>query len=286
MSGALLRFTVLGCGSSGGVPRVDGDWGACDPGNPKNRRRRSSILVERAEKKTGFETEAVTRVLIDTAPDLREQLLGCGAGRLDAVAYTHDHADQTHGIDDLRALVYRRGERLNAYMSHATCIRLMQRFSYIFETPVNSSYPPLLNAQIIEDDAHVEAPGPGGPIAFSGFTVDHGGAPCSGYRIGPAAYTPDVSGLPAAALDSLAGSRLWIVDALREKPHPSHAHLALTLDWIGRIRPDLALLTNLHVDLDYQSLLERCPQGVRPAYDGLRVTMREADGAIVNVDPA
>ncbi|MEO1038137.1 MAG: MBL fold metallo-hydrolase [Pseudomonadota bacterium] len=282
MTEPVLRITLLGCGSSGGVPRIDGDWGDCDPAEPKNRRRRCSILVERAPSLKAMEEGAVTRLLIDTSPDLREQLISAGVTTLDAVAFTHDHADQTHGIDDLRALIYRRGERLTAYMNEQTRDELTHRFSYIFQTPEKSSYPPLLNIDVIEDGVESAITGPGGPLRFSSFTVEHGPIDCAGFRIGDCAYTPDVSGLPQPACDAMAGISVWIVDALRDKPHPTHSHLVQTLDWIEAVGPRLGVLTNLHVDLDYRTLLQRCPDGVRPAYDGLQITLSEKDGSLIS----
>ena len=283
---AVLRFTILGCGSSGGVPRVDGDWGDCDPREPKNRRRRCSLLAERAESEAALKTGEATRLLIDTSPDLREQLLDAQVSTLDGLAFTHDHADQSHGIDDVRAIVYRRAKRLPAFMNAHTRAQLTTRFGYIFETPPGSGYPPLLELQAMEDGAEHAIDGPGGRLSFTSFTVAHGSIPCAGIRIGPAAYTPDVSGMPDAAFEAIEGVSLWIVDALRDKPHPSHAHLALSLEWLARAKPALGVLTNLHIDLDYRALAKRCPDGVRPSYDGMQVTLREGDGEILSASKA
>lgn len=279
----VYRARILGCGSSGGVPRIDGDWGACDPREPRNRRMRCSLLVERAETRAALDRgKAVTRLLIDTSPDLRAQLLAAGVTELDAVAFTHTHADQAHGIDDVRALVYRRGARLDAYMSAATHKRLMTRFGYIFETPDGSGYPPLMSAQILAAGAAVSVDGPGGALCLSLFDVEHGGEPCSGVSIGPIRYTPDVNGLDDAARAAVQGAGLWICDALRDKPHPSHAHVDQALCWISDLRPDLAVLTNLHVDLDYRTLASRLPNGVRPAFDGMEITLEAETGAIID----
>lgn len=283
--GAVLRTRILGCGSSGGVPRVDGDWGACDPGEPKNRRRRCSLLLERSVSLEALEAGQATRVLIDTSPDLREQMLDAGSPQIHALAFTHTHADQCHGIDDVRALVYQRRERLPAVMSAATHRDLLARFGYIFETPPGSGYPPLLISQELASGDHAMIDGPGGTLKLQLFDVEHGGAACSGVRAGPLAYTPDVNGLGDAAFETLAGAGVWIVDALRERPHPSHAHLDQTLDWLSAVQPSLGVLTNLHIDLDYWALVARLPQGVRPAYDGLSVTMDEDTGAVIRVDP-
>ena len=286
MAGPILRARILGCGSSGGVPRLDGDWGACDPAEPKNRRSRCSLLVEQAKTLQALDEGVATRLLIDTSPDLRNQWLDAGASGLDGVAFTHAHADQLHGIDDLRALVYRRRSKLPAHASPAVNEEIAMRFSYIFQTPPGSGYPPLLTMQTLQASEHVQVTGPGGDLSFSLFDVEHGGAPCSGVRIGPIAYTPDVNGLDDAAMRALGGASVWIVDALREKPHPTHAHLAQSLEWLDVIAPELGLLTNLHVDLDYQSLLARAPAGVRPAYDGLSFTLDAASGAMISLDPA
>ncbi len=284
MSG-LLRITILGCGSSGGVPRVDGDWGACDPAEPKNYRTRCSVLVERAESLSALvDSVKITRLLIDTSPDLRFQMLREGATELDGVAFTHDHADQSHGIDDLRAIVYRRGAKLPAYMADFAYKALFERFGYIFETPQGSGYPPILEPVVLPGEATFELGGAGGRLHGRFFTVDHGSVPCSGVRIGPLAYTPDVLTMPDSAFEAIEGVSIWIADALRDKPHPSHSHLAQTLAWLDRAGVDNGILTNMHIDLDYRALLARCPDGVRPAYDGLKLVISEASGEILTAD--
>lgn len=284
-AGPVLRVRILGCGSSGGVPRLDGDWGECDPDEPKNHRSRCSLLVERAADLKALDEGAVTRALIDTSPDLRTQWLAAHATSLDGVAFTHAHADQLHGIDDLRALVYRRRAKLPAFASPPVATEIKTRFDYIFETPPGSGYPPLLTMAPLVAGEIQAVTGPGGDIAFSLFDVEHGGAACSGVRIGPVAYTPDVNGLDEAAFSSLAGARVWIVDALREKPHPTHAHLAQSLAWLDRVKPQLGLLTNLHIDLDYRALLAKLPSAIRPAYDGLSFTLKASTGEILALDP-
>ena len=286
MSGPVLRARILGCGSSGGVPRIDGDWGDCDPKNPKNRRSRCSLLVERAESWEDLQAGVATRLLIDTSPDLRQQMLDGAISRIDGVAFTHAHADQAHGIDDVRAFVYRRGERLDAYMNPETQAIMRSRFDYIFQTPDGSSYPPLMHDKTLNPGEEAVLTGPGGEIRFSLFDVVHGQEPCSGLRIGPLAYSPDVNGLDQNAMQALADAKVWIVDALRDKPHPSHAHVDLALHWLSQIKPDLGLLTNLHIDLDYKALLKRLPEGVRPAYDGLEVTISLSDDLIAHCSPA
>lgn len=283
--GPVLRARMLGCGSSGGVPRLDGDWGDCDPREPKNYRSRCSLLVEQAADPNALDEGAATRLLIDTSPDLRTQWLAARATNLDGVVFTHTHADQLHGIDDLRALVYRRRAKLPAFANPAAADEIAARFDYIFKTPPGSAYPPLLTMAPLKAGEIMGVTGPGGEIAFRLFDVEHGGAACSGVRVGPIAYTPDVNGLDEAAFAALSGVSVWIVDALREKPHPTHAHLAQSLEWLDQVQPGLGLLTNLHIDLDYRALVRRLPEGVRPGYDGLSVTLDARAGEILRLDP-
>jgi phosphoribosyl 1,2-cyclic phosphate phosphodiesterase len=257
----VLEVTILGSGSSGGVPRADGDWGVCDPAEPRNRRRRCSLLVRR--KGEGPQTT----VLVDTSPDLREQAIAAEIRRIDAVLFTHDHADQVHGIDDLRAFFLRQRARIPAWMDEPTRVALERRFSYIFEN--TGGYPAILRSQPLPayGDAF-EIEGPSGPIPVNTFDQEHGHIRCVGYRFGPVAYSPDVNGLPEEAFEALAGVDTWIVDALRYTPHPSHSHLDRTLDWIARVKPRRAILTNLHIDMDYKVLSENLPDGVEPGFDG------------------
>ena len=261
---ATMRFTILGCGSSGGVPRLGGDWGDCDPTNRKNRRRRCSLLVER------HANDAVTRVLIDTSPDMRDQLLDAGIGMLDGVVYTHSHADHVHGIDDLRQVVFNMRHRLPVWADAPTQDALLSRFAYAFVQPEESPYPPILDLHAITGPFDV--PGPAGPIHFIPFKVDHGSMDALGFRIGNLAYLPDVVAIPDSEWHHLAGLDAWIVDALRRKPHPTHAHLALALEWIARAKPAHAVITNMHLDMDYATLVDELPPGVTPAYDGLTLT--------------
>jgi phosphoribosyl 1,2-cyclic phosphate phosphodiesterase len=256
-----LRFTILGCGSSGGVPRLGGDWGDCDPANPKNRRRRCSLLVEREG------PEGVTRVLIDTSPDMREQLLDAGVGTLDAVVYTHSHADHMHGIDDLRQIVFNMRARLPVWADGPTQEALLARFGYAFTQPEGSPYPPILDLHTI--DGEVRIGGAGGTVSLVPFRAEHGAMDALGFRIGPLAYLPDVVSLPPDSWQHLAGLDCWVLDALRRKPHPTHVHLALSLEWIAKMAPARAVLTNMHVDLDYDTLVGELPANVEPAYDGL-----------------
>ena len=259
------RFTILGCGSSGGVPRLGPDgaaeWGLCDPKNPKNRRRRCSLLVEKVV------GNLVTRVLIDTSPDMRAQLLDAGVGTLDGVVYTHSHADHVHGIDDLRQVVFNIHRRLPVWADQPTKAALLQRFDYAFEQAPDSPYPAILDLRDIDGPFRVD--GPAGEIEFIPFLVNHGSIDALGFRVGDMAYLPDVSHIPAAAWAQLQGLDLWIIDALRRTPHPSHTHLAQTLGWITELAPRRAVITNMHLDMDYDALSAELPPGVVPAYDGL-----------------
>lgn len=258
---ARLRATILGCGSSGGVPRLGGDWGACDPANPRNARRRCSLLVER------FDGGGATRVLIDSSPDLRAQLLDVGVGWLDGVAYTHAHADHVHGIDDLRMVVFNRRSRLPVWADAKTSQALLTRFGYAFVQPAGSDYPPILELNAL--DGPFSVAGPGGEIPLLPIPVRHGGIDALGFRIHDLVYLPDVSDIPEPAWSLLAGLDTWILDALRYRPHPTHAHLERSLDWIARASPRRAVLTNMHNDLDYAAVAAQTPDHVIPAYDGL-----------------
>jgi len=258
-----LRITILGCGSSTGVPRVGNDWGACNPANPKNRRRRCSILVE----KIGAEGRTV--VVVDTSPDLREQLLTAGVTRLDGVIYTHDHADHTHGIDDLRMLCYAQRHRIDIWADPRTLGLLRRRFDYCFETPAGSSYPAIVTGHCIENFAPVTFQGPGGELTFQPFRQIHGDIDTLGLRIGGVAYSCDLNDLPEEALPHVKDLDLWILNTLRYTPHPSHLTMAKALEWIERFEPRRAVLTHLHVDVDYDEISAKLPPGVTAAFDGM-----------------
>jgi phosphoribosyl 1,2-cyclic phosphate phosphodiesterase len=267
MSGR-LEFVILGCGSSGGVPRADGEWGACDPSNGKNARSRCALMVRRRSE-AGPEQE--TTVLIDTSPDLRLQTAAAGVKRVDAVLFTHDHADQTAGIDDLRAFFLRHRRRTPCYMDAYTRRNIMRRFAYVFEG--DGGYPAICDTEPLPDHGVAwTIEGPSGAIPLTTFEQDHGDIKSIGYRIGDVAYSSDVVGIPEASFEILRGVRVWIVDALRYRPHPTHATVEQALAWIDRVKPDRAILTNLHVDLDYETLKRELPDGVEPAYDGLSFT--------------
>jgi phosphoribosyl 1,2-cyclic phosphate phosphodiesterase len=262
-----LRVTILGCGSSGGVPRVGAGWGACNPANPKNRRRRCSALVER------IGNGGTTGVLVDTSPDLREQLLSAEVSRLDAVLFTHEHADHTHGIDDLRPLAIAMRRRIPVYADRITSELLMMRFGYCFETPPGSGYPPILEAHRLRQNAETVISGPGGTIEAKPFRMIHGDIDAVGYRFGKIAYAPDVSEMPEASMACLEGLDVLVLDALRYAPHPTHFSVSEALDFIGRVRPTRAVLTNLHTDLDYDTLRRQLPPHIEPAYDGMQIRL-------------
>ncbi|MBB4207779.1 phosphoribosyl 1,2-cyclic phosphate phosphodiesterase [Roseinatronobacter bogoriensis subsp. barguzinensis] len=262
---AELRATILGCGSSGGVPRLGGDWGNCDPANPRNIRRRCSLLLERVSD-TGR-----TQVLIDTSPDMRAQLLDAGVGRLDAVVFTHSHADHVHGIDDLRQIVFNTRERLPVWADGPTQEALYSRFGYAFIQPAGSPYPPILDMHTI--DGAITIKGAGGPLTLHPLRLNHGSIDALGFRVGGLAYTPDVVMIYPESWQMLQGLDLWIVDALRRKPHPTHAHLDMTLDWIAQAKPARAVLTNMHNDMDYATITAETPEHVTPAHDGMVLTL-------------
>lgn len=261
-----LEFTILGSGSSGGVPRADGDWGDCDPTDPRNLRTRCSLLVRR--KGQGGPLSETT-VVVDTSPDFRLQAVAAGARRIDAALFTHDHADQAHGIDDLRPFFLNQRRKIPTYMDEATHAGLTRRFEYVFET--HGGYPAICEPMPLPP--HGEAwslEGPSGHIPVQSFDLDHGNIRSVGFRFGDVAYTPDVAAIPEASWPALANLDVWIVDALRWTPHPTHAHVDLALEWIARAKPRLAVLTNLHIDLDFNRLAKKLPTGVKPAFDGMR----------------
>ena len=265
-----LTFTILGCGSSSGVPRPALGWGDCDPKNPKNRRRRTSLLVERRD------ANGATRVLVDTSPDLREQLLDAEVEWLDGVFYTHEHADHTHGIDDLRGLFIKRRCRVDVYLDEHTAAMMRTRFGYCFQSPLGSDYPPIVTEHRLTPGTPVRIEGEGGAITVLPVLQQHGDIAALGFRFGNLAYSADISDLPPESIAALADLDVWIVDALRYRPHPSHFSLADALRWIERIKPRRAILTNLHADLDYEVLRGELPAHVVPAYDGMTFAIAEA----------
>lgn len=262
-----LVVTILGCGSSGGVPRLGPDWGACDPSNPKNVRRRCSCLVEK------HGPDGTTRILVDASPDLRMQLLDVRVGALDAVLLTHEHADHTHGIDDLRPVALKSGRRVPVYMDGRTHDLMHRRFGYCFAAPPGSLYPPILDAMPLDPGRQVRIEGAGGAITALPFLQEHGDISSLGFRFDSLAYSSDLNDLPRESFDALRGLDVWVVDALRDRPHSSHFTVAEALAWIERMAPRRAVLTNLHVDLDYEALRARLPAHVEPAYDNMRIEL-------------
>ena len=271
-----LRFTVLGCASSPGVPRITGDWGACDPENPKNRRTRCSLLVERIGK------GGVTRIVVDTSPDFRQQMIDARADFLDAAIFTHAHADHIHGIDDLRQYAIAQRARVPVHADLATYRELEEKFGYIFKSAEGSIYPPICDWHELTVGKTTVIEGKGGPIAFLPVLQQHGPIHSLGFRFGAThpdtgelalsgglAYSPDVSDLPKQSADQLGDLDIWIVDALQYKEHISHFSLAETLDWIARLKPARAVLTHMHIPLDYAVVMAETPDHVEPAHDGL-----------------
>ncbi|PTS76588.1 MBL fold metallo-hydrolase [Sphingomonas sp. HMWF008] len=252
-----MKVRVLGSGTSSGVPRIGNDWGACDPTEPRNRRMRASILVE---------TET-TRILVDTGPDMREQLLAARVETLDAVIWTHDHADHTHGIDDLRQVFHAMGRPVRGIARPDLKATLMQRFRYVFHGW--DGYPPTVAIEDLPDAISIGditvrvADQPHGPFQSAGLRFESAGK-AIGYATDLSAMTPDMANL-------YQGLDIWIVDALRRKPHPSHPHLALTLDWITQFQPGRAVLAHMDQTMDYATLREQLPPDVEPGYDGLEL---------------
>lgn len=265
MNEAFLRLTFLGCGASPGVPRIGNDWGACDPNEPRNLRLRSSLMVER------HAGHGVTRVIVDTGPDFRQQVLAARVAGTDAVVYTHAHADHIHGIDELRQFFFNEGHRVPVYADEATAQRLKEAFGYCFEQPVGSGYPPIVADNRVVPGRRFSIEGSGGDLEILPYLQEHGDIHSIGYRFGPVAYSSDVSRMPEASWPLLEGVELFIVDALRYKPHVSHFSVDQAIEAARRIGARRTILTHMHHDLDYRTLLRELPDGVEPAYDGLVV---------------
>jgi phosphoribosyl 1,2-cyclic phosphate phosphodiesterase len=264
MSGARTVFRILGCGSSPGVPRIGNDWGQCDPRNPRNRRRRSSLLVTRHNDAGGR-----TRVLVDTGPDLREQMLDAEVDWVDGVVYTHAHADHIHGIDDLRSFVLNRRRRVDVYLDTTTSERVIEAFGYCFVTPPGSHYPPIVNEHRLTPGNPVTIEGEGGAIETLPYAQDHGDITSLGFRFGNVGYSPDISGLREESIAAMSGLDVLIIDSLRWTPHASHFSVDQALAVIERLQPKRAILTHMHIDLDYKVLAAYLPKHVEPAYDGM-----------------
>jgi len=266
-----LVYTILGCGASPGVPRIGNDWGACDPQNPKNRRRRSGFLVER------WNGDAVTRVLVDTSPDLREQMLDARVDWIDGVVYTHSHADHLHGIDDLRAFVLNKKQRVRVFMDADTAERVREGFDYCFRTPKSSMYQPILDEHRITAYEPFVVDGAGGDIHIAPFRQIHGGISSLGLRFGDLAYSTDLNDIPDDSLPYLDGLEVWIAAALRRSAHPSHLSVGGVVEWAERFKPKRTILTHMHADLDYQSLVDELPDGIEPGYDGMRIVLPDTN---------
>lgn len=253
-----LEFIILGCGSSGGVPRVDGNWGVCNPENPKNTRTRCSVAVR-------LPSGAI--ILIDTSPDLRFQVLREKINRVDAIFYTHDHADQVHGIDDVRAFTYRDKKRIPCYADPATAQVLKHRFDYIFLDNLQGGYPALMDLHIMPEQLILEE-----GVLIKAYECVHGKITALGYQINDVFYSPDVNMIADDVLKSLTDANLsvWVVDCLRYTPHPTHANLEQVLKWHKQVKPQKMILTNLHFDMDYDILSSQLPDNIIVAYDGLR----------------
>lgn len=256
----MLKLTILGCGTSSGVPRIGNDWGACDPGEPRNRRTRASILVE----------SETTRILVDTGPDMREQLLRAGVSMIDAVLWTHDHADHCHGIDDLRQIAQISRSTIAGYARRQTLTLLKNRFNYAFEG--RTGYPPVVDAVELSDDVTVI-----GDIVVQAVDQPHGDIFSTGFRFSQGrnaiGYSTDFHMVTDAMIELFSDVDIWVADALRDHPHPTHAHLALTLDAINRIKPHHAVLTHMDNSMDYATLSSALPAGVEPGYDGLTLIL-------------
>ncbi|NKN37668.1 MBL fold metallo-hydrolase [Agrobacterium sp. a22-2] len=268
------RFTILGCSSSPGVPRINGDWGACDPGNPKNRRTRASFLIEQIAPDGGK-----TTVVIDTGPDFREQMIAARVSHVEAVIYTHAHADHLHGIDDLRGYFHTQHHRIPIHAERETMERIRQGFGYCLETPPGSNYPPIVAPRIIDDlDSPITIDGKGGTLSLLPLVQQHGDITSLGLRIGNVAYCCDVSDFPQPTIDKLGGLDVLIIDALQYRFHPSHLSLEQALGWIDRLQPRRAILTHMHVPLDYATVMAETPDHVEPAYDQMAFEIEIDDG--------
>ncbi len=268
-----LRFTLLGCGSSPGVPRIFGDWGACDPDNPKNRRRRCSLLVQRIAS-----NGKITTVVVDTGPDFRDQMIGANVGDVDGVIYTHSHADHVHGIDDLRGYALKRRQRIHVYGDETTMTRLQEGFGYCFASPEGSMYPPILDGHQIAPDIPLTIEGEGGGINCLPYDQVHGDGRSLGFLFpiavgsesGGVAYSPDVSGIPQSTLALLRRDLdVWFLDALQYKPHVSHFSLQQALEHAKLVEPKRLILTHMHTPLDYATVMAQTPDQVEPGYDNL-----------------
>jgi phosphoribosyl 1,2-cyclic phosphate phosphodiesterase len=270
------RFTILGCSSSPGVPRITGDWGACNPRNPRNRRTRAAFLIEQIAPDGGM-----TTVVIDTGPDFREQMIRAGVSSIDAVLYTHAHADHIHGMDDLRGYFHNSHRRIPIHADRPTMDRIREGFGYCLETPPGSNYPPIVRPILIEN---IEKPfkidGPGGKITFRPHRQQHGEIQSLGFRIGNFAYCSDISDFGPEAVANLQNLDVLIIDALQYHFHPSHLSLEQSLGWIETLKPKRAILTHMHTPLDYDTVMAETPDHVEPAYDQMQIEVDVEEWAL------
>ena len=252
-----MKARILGSGTSSGVPRIGNDWGACDPAEPRNRRSRASLLVEHQG----------VRVLIDTSPDMREQLLSADVAAIDAVIWTHDHADHCHGIDDLRQVYHALGHPVRGMARPATLTTLETRFAYAFRG--RPGYPPTITAEPLTDRFTI------GGIDISVVDQPHGNTSSAGLRFEAGGksigYATDFHDLTAEMRTLYTGVDLWIVDALRRAPHPSHPTVDAVVGWVDELRPGRAVLIHMDQSMDYQSLSDELPDGIEPGYDGMEI---------------
>lgn len=260
-----LRLTVLGCGSSPGTPRITGDWGQCDPTNPRNRRTRCSAMVEL------IDGDDVTRVVIDCGPDFREQMLAASVGRIDGILITHPHADHIHGLDDVRGYALDHRKLVDLYADADTYARLFEAFAYCFRMPPGSSYAPIVRHREISAGQCFEVDGPAGALRIHPYAQVHGSIHSLGFRIGPFAYSSDVSDFPSEAIEAIQGADVLLIDALQHRPHPSHLSLQEALAWIDRFGVPHAVLTHMHTPLDYETMRQALPSHIEPAFDGMRI---------------
>lgn len=253
----MLKIRILGCGTSSGVPRIGNDWGQCDPANPRNARTRSSVLISHHD----------YRILVDTSPDMRQQLLDAQISGIDAVVWTHDHADHCHGLDDLRQLANIKRAPVLAYARQPVLDRLHRRFTYAFDG--NFGYPPLVEGQPLQDRQRM------GELTVSAIEMPHGPVEASGLRFEihgkSIGYATDFSEFTGAMVDFFAGVDLFVIDALRRYPHPTHPHLAMTLAGLERCGVDRAVLVHMDNTMDYDDLMSELPDGVEPGFDGLEL---------------
>lgn len=254
-----MKLTILGCGTSAGVPRIGNDWGDCDPNEPKNRRSRVSIIVE----------SETTRILVDTSPDLRNQFLDNQIDIIDAVIWTHDHADHCHGIDDLRAVFHKTRQPIPGYALPFTLNNLETRFSYAFKG--HKYYPSICDGRELHDQTQIgdiivhTVDQPHGNITSAGLRFEHDGKSIC--------YATDFGEVTDAMRDIYSSCDIFVVDALRENPHPTHSHLQLTLDFIAAVKPRLSLLTHMDKSMDYKDLCSRLTKDIEPAYDGYQISL-------------